>query len=51
MKYFVFGDIHFSPAGNALVADAVIKSLTDDPPSKLAATTAPAKSGQVPGVH
>ena len=38
MKLFVFGDIHFSAAGNALVADAVIKSLTDDPPAKLRAS-------------
>jgi hypothetical protein len=34
MKYFVFGDIHFSAAGNALVADAVIQSLTEDPANK-----------------
>ncbi len=34
MQLFVFGDIHFSAAGNALVADAVIKSLTEDPPAK-----------------
>jgi len=46
MKYFVFGDIHFSPAGNALVADAVIESLTDDPPGKLALTNPRAESSQ-----
>lgn len=38
MKYFVFGDIHFSAAGNALVADTVIQSLTQDPPTKLPAS-------------
>ncbi len=36
LKLFVFGDIHFGPAGNALVADAVIQSLTDAPPGKRA---------------
>jgi hypothetical protein len=40
-KYFVFGDIHFSPAGNALVADAVIKSLTEEPPAKRTETSPP----------
>jgi hypothetical protein len=34
MNLFVFGDIHFSTAGNALVADGVIKSLTQEPPVK-----------------
>jgi hypothetical protein len=34
MKLFVFGDIHFTPAGNALVADAVIKALEETPPAK-----------------
>jgi hypothetical protein len=51
MKYFVFGDIHFSAAGNALVADAVIKSLTEDPPAKRAGTTAQAKPGEVSSNH
>jgi|SRR5271166_583957 len=31
---FVFGDTHFNAAGNALVADAVIKSLAEEPPVK-----------------
>lgn len=35
-KLFIFGDIHYSDAGNALVADAVVKSLTNTPPAKLA---------------
>ena len=34
LKLFIFGDRHFSPAGNALVADAVVESLTEEPPMK-----------------
>jgi len=34
LNLFVFGDIHFSAAGNALVADAVITSLAQEPPVK-----------------
>ena len=34
LNFFTFGDMHYSPAGNALVADAVIKSLEEDPPLK-----------------
>ncbi len=33
-KLFVFGDFHYSDAGNALVADVVIKSLSEYPPLK-----------------
>lgn len=33
-QLFVVGDIHFNAAGNAMVADAVINSLTEDPPGK-----------------
>ena len=32
---FIFGDDHYNAAGNALVADWVIKSLTEEPPAKL----------------
>lgn len=32
---FVYGDIHYSAKGNAIVADAMIKGLADDPPVKL----------------
>ena len=44
-KLFVFGDIHLTAAGNALVADAVIKGLTEEPPAKLtgASTTRPSQ--------
>lgn len=35
LKDFIFGDEHYSRAGNALVADAVAKSLEADPPKKL----------------
>lgn len=31
LKYFIFGDIHYNPAGNALVADAVSQSLAETP--------------------
>jgi hypothetical protein len=34
LKLFVFGDMHYSTGGNALVADEVIKSLTEVPPVK-----------------
>ncbi len=33
-KLFVIRDIHYTAAGNALVADAVIQSLTEEPPAK-----------------
>jgi len=35
LKDFIFGDEHYSRAGNALVADEVAKSLEADPPKKL----------------
>jgi hypothetical protein len=40
---FIFGDFHYSSAGNALVADAVSKSLEAAPPSKtqIASSDAP----------
>jgi len=34
-KLYAYGDVHYSSSGNALVADAVIKSLAEDPPAKL----------------
>ena len=34
LKYFVFGDIHYNSAGNALVADVVTNSLLEAPPVK-----------------
>jgi hypothetical protein len=37
LKYFIFGDMHYNAAGNALVADEVVKDLTEEPPIKLAA--------------
>jgi hypothetical protein len=33
-RLFIFGDGHYSAAGYALVADAVIQSLTEEPPVK-----------------
>ena len=35
---FVYGDIHYAAGGNALVADAVIASLTQDPPVRVPQT-------------
>lgn len=35
LSQFVFGDLHYSSAGNALVADALIKSLETLPPTKV----------------
>ena len=34
-KLFLFGDYHFSAAGNVLVADAVIRDLESSPPQKV----------------
>ena len=34
LNYFIFGDSHYNAAGNALVADAVIASLTQEPPAR-----------------
>ncbi len=34
LSHFIFGDFHYNAAGNALVADVVIRSLTDEPPAK-----------------
>ena len=50
MNLFVFGDTHLSPAGNALLADEVIKSLAEEPPAKRkleqSATVLPVNGGQ-----
>jgi hypothetical protein len=34
LDYFIFGDMHYSAAGNAMVADILVRSLTEDPPVK-----------------
>jgi hypothetical protein len=34
LDYFIFGDIHYNSAGNAIVADVVTKSLSETPPEK-----------------
>jgi len=34
LSRFIFGDFHYNAAGNALVADTVIKSLDAAPPAK-----------------
>ncbi len=35
LKYFVFGDIHYNAAGNAVFADALIHSFNEMPPAKV----------------
>ncbi len=40
LTHFIFGDFHYNAAGNAVVADVVVKSLTDDPPAKRPETPA-----------
>lgn len=34
LHLFIFGDLHYNAVGNALVADAVVKSLKEKPPAK-----------------
>ena len=34
LNLFIFGDVHYNPAGSALVADTVVDSLTTEPPVK-----------------
>ncbi len=34
LKYFIFGDNHYNAAGNTIVAEAVIQSLSQTPPQK-----------------
>ena len=51
LDYLIFGDFHYNAGGNALVADAVIKSLTQEPPVKRPKTTLRPQSGQGFGAH
>ena len=44
-KLFVFGDIHFTAAGNALIANAVIQGLAKEPPAKRPWSSSPPESG------
>ena len=39
LKYFIFGDIHYNSAGNALVADVVTNIFLEEPPVKLGVET------------
>jgi hypothetical protein len=43
LKYFVFGDIHYNAAGNVLLAEPVVRSISEVPPVKVsvAANAAP----------
>src|SRR5208337_1008177 len=51
LRLFVFGDTHYNAAGNALVADAAIKSLAKDPPAKRPGTSLAPESGEGRGAH
>jgi hypothetical protein len=51
LSHFTFGDWHYNAAGNALVADEVIKSLTEVPPVKRPGTNPGPESGQGLVVH
>ncbi len=35
LSHFIFGDFHYNAVGNAMVADAVVQDLKQDPPVKL----------------
>jgi hypothetical protein len=39
LDYFIFGDIHYNSAGNALIAEVVSKSLAETPPEKRVETS------------
>lgn len=41
LRFFVFGDIHYNVAGNALLADVIIKNLVETPPIKVPAQKRP----------
>jgi hypothetical protein len=51
LDLFTFGDKHYSPAGNAMVADVVIQSLEGDPPRKHSELYSQPKSGPGLGAH
>ena len=34
LSLYIFGDVHLNAAGNALIADGVIRSLAETPPTK-----------------
>jgi hypothetical protein len=48
-KLFLFGDVHYTSAGNAIVAGAVVSSLKQTPPAKLSKTVSPANTRPGPG--
>jgi len=51
LKYFIFGDIHYSAAGNALVADVVSKNVSATPVVKHPLLTSGAYSENRPTEH
>ena len=48
---FIFGDAHYATAGNAVVADVVIKNLTENPPIKRSGTNLRPESRPARGAH
>lgn len=53
LSHFIFGDLHYSSAGNALVANAIIKSFEAAPPTKapnFGAEPGPSTRDGVPGI-
>lgn len=50
-KNFIFGDVHYNSAGNAIVARAVIDSLTAVPPNKAATMNATSLVSKKPRQH
>lgn len=51
LDYFIFGDIHYNSAGNAMVADAVTKSLTATPPEKQRAPVSSDSAPKTASIH
>lgn len=51
LKNFVFGDVHYNSAGNAIVAQAVINSLMAVPPNKAATINATSFVSKPPRQH
>jgi hypothetical protein len=47
-RFFIFGDVHYSNRGNALVAAEVIESLAATPPSKAPALSSAARVSKHP---
>jgi hypothetical protein len=51
LDYFIFGDIHYNSAGNAIVADVVTRSLSQAPPEKRRASDSGDITSETTSVH